>query len=126
MYLPIDFKNKCNVGPCRQLSLPVLAWRQVLPHRARYGFINFRTQDSCERQGFEERGEMSQCRGSLARFIGLFHGVDVRKCLPGLNSKKVVEAGRWKMVGCWCCAEMHGAVAVEFREGHARSCAGAL
>lgn len=52
MYLPIDFKNKCNVG---------------------YGFINFRTQDSCE------------------RFIGLFHGVDVRKCLPGLNSKKVVE-----------------------------------
>ncbi|CAE7463861.1 ML3 [Symbiodinium natans] len=53
MYLPIDFKNKCNVG---------------------YGFINFRTQDSCE------------------RFIGLFHGVDVRKCLPGLNSKKVVEA----------------------------------
>ncbi|OLP95003.1 Pseudouridine-5'-phosphate glycosidase [Symbiodinium microadriaticum] len=24
-------------------------------------------------------------------FIGLFHGVDVRKCLPGLNSKKVVE-----------------------------------
>ena len=27
------------------------------------------------------------------RFIGLFHGVDVRKCLPGLNSKKVVEAG---------------------------------
>jgi len=52
MYLPIDFKNKCNVG---------------------YGFINFRTQDSCE------------------RFIGLFHGVDVRKCLPGLNSKKIVE-----------------------------------
>eukprot|EP00438_Fugacium_kawagutii_P021268 Skav220189 [mRNA] locus=scaffold1074:174858:184177:- [translate_table: standard] len=59
MYLPIDFKNKCNVG---------------------YGFINFRTQDSCE------------------RFIGLFHGVDVRKCLPGLNSKKIVEAmgaGSW-------------------------------
>jgi len=52
MYLPIDFKNKCNVG---------------------YGFINFRCQDSCE------------------RFIGMFHGVDVRKCLPGLNSKKVVE-----------------------------------
>mmetsp|Transcript_128202 Transcript_128202/g.304402 ORF Transcript_128202/g.304402 Transcript_128202/m.304402 type:complete len:537 (-) Transcript_128202:158-1768(-) len=52
MYLPIDFKNKCNVG---------------------YGFINFRTQDACE------------------RFIGQFHGVDVRKCLPGLNSKKVVE-----------------------------------
>lgn len=52
MYLPIDFKNKCNVG---------------------YGFINFRTQDVCE------------------RFIGQFHGVDVRKCLPGLNSKKIVE-----------------------------------
>eukprot|EP00933_Yihiella_yeosuensis_P022264 TRINITY_DN17514_c0_g1_i2.p1 TRINITY_DN17514_c0_g1~~TRINITY_DN17514_c0_g1_i2.p1 ORF type:complete len:537 (-),score=131.51 TRINITY_DN17514_c0_g1_i2:268-1878(-) len=52
MYLPIDFKNKCNVG---------------------YGFINFRHQDITE------------------RFIGLFHGVDVRKCLPGLNSKKIVE-----------------------------------
>ncbi|CAE8608749.1 unnamed protein product, partial [Polarella glacialis] len=52
MYLPIDFKNKCNVG---------------------YGFINFQKQDSCE------------------RFVGQFHGVDVRKCLPGLNSKKVVE-----------------------------------
>lgn len=52
MYLPIDFKNKCNVG---------------------YGFINFRTQDACE------------------FFVKSFHGVDVRKCLPGLNSKKVVE-----------------------------------
>jgi len=52
MYLPIDFKNKCNVG---------------------YGFLNFRSQESCE------------------RFIGCFHGVDVRKCLPGLNSKKIVE-----------------------------------
>jgi len=52
MYLPIDFKNKCNVG---------------------YGFINFRTHAACE------------C------FIHKFHGVDVRKCLPGLNSKKVVE-----------------------------------
>jgi hypothetical protein len=52
MYLPIDFKNKCNVG---------------------YGFINFRNQDACE------------------RFVANFHGVDVRKCLPGLNSKKVVE-----------------------------------
>ncbi|CAK0832983.1 unnamed protein product [Prorocentrum cordatum] len=52
MYLPIDFKNKCNVG---------------------YSFINFRNQAACE------------------RFVSQFHGVDVRKCLPGLNSKKVVE-----------------------------------
>lgn len=52
MYLPIDFKNKCNVG---------------------YGFINFRTPEVCE------------------RFIDSFHGVDVRQCLPGLNSKKIVE-----------------------------------
>lgn len=52
MYLPIDFKNKCNVG---------------------YGFINFRIEASTE------------------RFISMFHGVDVRKCLPGLNSKKIVE-----------------------------------
>uniref|UniRef100_A0A7S1F403 RRM domain-containing protein n=1 Tax=Noctiluca scintillans TaxID=2966 RepID=A0A7S1F403_NOCSC len=52
MYLPIDFKNKCNVG---------------------YGFINFRTTEACE------------------RFVEQFNGVDVRKCLPGLNSKKVVE-----------------------------------
>jgi len=52
MYLPIDFKNKCNVG---------------------YGFINFRTPEVC------------------AKFVSLFHNVDVRKCLPGLNSKKIVE-----------------------------------
>jgi len=52
MYLPIDFKNKCNVG---------------------YGFINFTTQEACE------------------YFVRSFHGVDVRKCLPGLNSKKIVE-----------------------------------
>lgn len=52
MYLPIDFKNKCNVG---------------------YGFINFRTPEACD------------------SFVKQFHGVDVRKCLPGLNSKKVVE-----------------------------------
>mmetsp|Transcript_47998 Transcript_47998/g.133917 ORF Transcript_47998/g.133917 Transcript_47998/m.133917 type:complete len:504 (-) Transcript_47998:139-1650(-) len=52
MYLPIDFKNKCNVG---------------------YGFINFRMPEHC------------------AKFVEMFHGVDVRKCLPGLNSKKVVE-----------------------------------
>lgn len=52
MYLPIDFKNKCNVG---------------------YGFINFRSSVVCD------------------KFVRDFHGVDVRKCLPGLNSKKVVE-----------------------------------
>mmetsp|Transcript_70397 Transcript_70397/g.139655 ORF Transcript_70397/g.139655 Transcript_70397/m.139655 type:complete len:540 (-) Transcript_70397:117-1736(-) len=52
MYLPIDFKNKCNVG---------------------YGFINFRSSGVCD------------------KFVKDFHGVDVRKCLPGLNSKKVVE-----------------------------------
>lgn len=52
MYLPIDFKNKCNVG---------------------YGFVNFREPYLCE------------------AFITKFHGVDVRKCLPGLNSKKIVE-----------------------------------
>jgi hypothetical protein len=52
LYLPIDFKNKCNVG---------------------YGFINFRTPAACE------------------DFIKQFHGVDVRKCLPGLKSNKVVE-----------------------------------
>lgn len=52
LYLPIDFKNKCNVG---------------------YGFINFRTEETYE------------------SFVSQFHGVDVRKCLPGLNSKKIVE-----------------------------------
>jgi len=52
MYLPIDFKNKCNVGYC---------------------FINFTNPQACE------------------LFITKFHGVDVRKCLPGLNSKKIVE-----------------------------------
>lgn len=52
MYLPIDFKNKCNVG---------------------YGFINFRSTIVCD------------------KFVKDFHGVDVRKCLPGLNSKKIVE-----------------------------------
>lgn len=52
MYLPIDFKNRCNVG---------------------YAFINFRTAEAC------------QC------FVQRFHGVEVGKCLPGLNSKKVVE-----------------------------------
>lgn len=52
MYLPVDFRNKCNMG---------------------YGFINFRTPELCE------------------RFVTQFHGVDVRTCLPGLNSKKVAE-----------------------------------
>jgi hypothetical protein len=52
MYLPIDFKNKCNVG---------------------YGFVNFRTSEACQ------------------RFIKQFDGVDVRQCLPGINSKKVAE-----------------------------------
>lgn len=52
VYLPIDFKNKCNVG---------------------YGFVNFRTTTACE------------------EFVKKFHGVDVRKCLPGLNSRKIAE-----------------------------------
>jgi len=52
VYLPIDFKNKCNVG---------------------YGFINFRTTEACD------------------EFVAKFNGVDVRKCLPGLNSRKIAE-----------------------------------
>merc|ERR1712061_593946 len=52
VYLPIDFKNGCNVG---------------------YSFINFRTSDAC------------------AEFVERFNGVDVRKCLPGLNSRKIAE-----------------------------------
>lgn len=52
LYLPIDFKNRCNVG---------------------YAFLNFIDVQAC------------------AEFVAQFHGVDVRKCLPGLNSKKVVE-----------------------------------
>lgn len=52
VYLPIDFKNRCNVG---------------------YGFINFRTVEACD------------------EFVTKFNGVDVRKCLPGLNSRKVAE-----------------------------------
>lgn len=52
IYLPIDFKNKCNVG---------------------YAFINFRTVEACD------------------TFVNRFNGVEVWKCLPGLNSRKVTE-----------------------------------
>jgi hypothetical protein len=52
VYLPIDFRNRCNVGYC---------------------FINFRT---------------VECR---QKFVELFDSVDVRTCLPGLNSRKVCE-----------------------------------
>ena len=46
------YKNRYNVG---------------------YGFINFCTEDACD------------------RLVTSFNGVDVRKCLPGLNSRKVAE-----------------------------------
>lgn len=52
VYLPIDFKNQCNVG---------------------YAFINFRSFEACQ------------------SFLQSFNGVEVRKCLPGLNSRKVTE-----------------------------------
>merc|ERR1712151_1100613 len=38
-----------------------------------YGFINFRTPGACE------------------EFVNKFNGADVRKCLPGLNSRKICE-----------------------------------
>eukprot|EP00931_Biecheleriopsis_adriatica_P054446 TRINITY_DN32040_c0_g1_i1.p1 TRINITY_DN32040_c0_g1~~TRINITY_DN32040_c0_g1_i1.p1 ORF type:complete len:430 (-),score=92.61 TRINITY_DN32040_c0_g1_i1:49-1338(-) len=52
LYLPIDFKNGCNIGYC---------------------FINWRTHEAC------------------GKFIAAFDGKDVNECLPGLQSKKVVE-----------------------------------
>jgi len=60
LYLPIDFKNRCNVGYC---------------------FINFRTIEVRE------------------RFVEAFDGVEVRKCLPGLNSKKVAEVAPARVHG---------------------------
>lgn len=52
VYLPIDFKNKCNVG---------------------YAFINFCSVEACD------------------QFVAKFNGMEVRRCLPGLNSRKVTE-----------------------------------
>ena len=54
VYLPIDFKNRYNIG---------------------YGFINFCTEDACD------------------KLVTSFNGVDVRKCLPGLNSRHGVAIG---------------------------------
>lgn len=52
VYLPIDFKNGCNIG---------------------YGFVNFTNYEAC------------------GRFVTSFDGVEVQKCLPGLQSRKVAE-----------------------------------
>jgi len=60
VYLPIDFKNRCNVGYC---------------------FINFRSIEVRE------------------RFVEAFDGVEVRRCLPGLNSKKVAEVAPARVHG---------------------------
>merc|ERR1712203_516458 len=60
VYVPLDFKNKCNAGYC---------------------FINFRRPEWRE------------------KFVSQFHKVEVRKCLPGLNSKKVVEVTRARVQG---------------------------
>jgi len=60
VYLPIDFKNRCNVGYC---------------------FINFRTLDVRD------------------IFVESFDGVEVSKCLPGLNSKKIAEVAPARVHG---------------------------
>lgn len=52
IYLPTDFKNRCNMG---------------------YAFINFRS------------------TGTRERFVTAFNGLQVRRCLPGVNSSKIVE-----------------------------------
>jgi len=52
IYMPIDFRNGCNVG---------------------YAFINFCSSEARK------------------RFVANFHGVEVCRCLPGLNSRKVAE-----------------------------------
>ncbi|CAE7465445.1 ML4, partial [Symbiodinium microadriaticum] len=60
LYVPIDFKNKCNVGYC---------------------FVNFRSQ------------------ADAAEFVAKFDGVDVKKCLPGWNSKKVAAVKPARLQG---------------------------
>eukprot|EP00930_Biecheleria_cincta_P035109 TRINITY_DN24180_c0_g1_i1.p1 TRINITY_DN24180_c0_g1~~TRINITY_DN24180_c0_g1_i1.p1 ORF type:complete len:549 (-),score=81.19 TRINITY_DN24180_c0_g1_i1:22-1614(-) len=60
VYLPIDFRNRCNMG---------------------YGFINFCTFEAC------------------TEFIDRFDGVNASKCLPGLNSDKVVEVSQARVQG---------------------------
>lgn len=60
LYLPIDFKNSCNVG---------------------YGFLNFRTVEETK------------------MFIERFHGKSAMDCLPGFNSRKVVNVGYARMQG---------------------------